>query len=353
MRCKECDYSLWNVRGRTCPECGAAFNPADHVFAPNMVQFCCIQCDQQYYGTDSNGLIVPREFACVKCGQHCSLSGDMLLRPAPGATEASIELEELPWTQQHSLGRIRAWWKTVWLCLGRPSTVGTAIARPRSSGAGAWLFALCVPLVASALLTVLVFYGIGAVSTSGSRYGGLRGSMLVEGAASMAFSLACIVAGMWLVTAVAAAISWLVLIWDGNGPKYSRVFACWAFGATPILLAAIPCVGPYCMSPVILVWTCVLAGIMMDRCKLARTGIVVLAAIAPPVMAFFAVAATVMVLVASVTAAMPGGTGGTMGGSGATPGAQVDSDDGGGPDPAMDGEPDAGADVEPASEPSP
>lgn len=336
MRCKGCDYSLWNVRGRTCPECGASFDPATHVFAPNMVQFCCINCDQQYYGTDSNGLIVPREFTCVKCGKHCSLSGDMLLRPAPGATEAAIEVEELPWTQRQSMGRLRSGWKTIWLCLGRPSSVGAVIGGPRPSGAGAWLMALCVPLVVSSMVTIMLFFGFEAASTSGTRYGGVQGRMLTEGAASVGLALAGIVVGLWVTVAISAGIAWLILLFDGRSPSYAKVFSCWAFASTPIMLAAIPCVGPYCMSPVIVVWTCVLAGIMMDKCKLARTGMVVLAAIAPPVVAGVSGVGLIMILMTSLASNMPAGGGATVGASGAA----VASPD----DPFATGDPDAAGD---------
>lgn len=28
MRCKTCNYRLWNLAGRTCPECGTGFRPS-------------------------------------------------------------------------------------------------------------------------------------------------------------------------------------------------------------------------------------------------------------------------------------------------------------------------------------
>ena len=82
MRCKGCGYSLWNVPGRTCPECGRGFVPSEFEFQANAVEFCCPGCMQQYYGSDEHGLPVPRAFDCVKCGAACELDS-MILRVAP------------------------------------------------------------------------------------------------------------------------------------------------------------------------------------------------------------------------------------------------------------------------------
>ena len=83
MRCQTCDYSLWNLTRRDCPECGKAFVPSDFEFEPNAVQYCCPHCEQVYYGDGPGGHLRPIEFDCVQCGQHVHMD-QMVLRPAGG-----------------------------------------------------------------------------------------------------------------------------------------------------------------------------------------------------------------------------------------------------------------------------
>ena len=83
MRCRTCDYPLWNLKTRQCPECGSQFSPVEYDFRPNTVRFCCPHCEQAYYGTDSRGHLEPRSFACVTCGEHLSMR-EMVLLPAEG-----------------------------------------------------------------------------------------------------------------------------------------------------------------------------------------------------------------------------------------------------------------------------
>ena len=87
MRCESCDYPLWNIASRSCPECGAEFRPSDFEFVPHTVRFCCPHCDHPYFGTDERGHVVPRAFACLQCGEAIDVD-EMVLRPVPGVAEA-------------------------------------------------------------------------------------------------------------------------------------------------------------------------------------------------------------------------------------------------------------------------
>ncbi len=81
MRCLKCDYSLFDIRERICPECGEPFALSSHVFDHCGVRFCCPHCDQQYYGTDLNGHLVPREFQCCRCRNRVSMHEMIVRRP--------------------------------------------------------------------------------------------------------------------------------------------------------------------------------------------------------------------------------------------------------------------------------
>jgi predicted RNA-binding Zn-ribbon protein involved in translation (DUF1610 family) len=99
MRCKICDYPLWNLTTRTCPECGSKFAPDEFEFVPNSVQYCCPHCAQAYFGTSEKGHLVPREFNCVKCGQRVQMN-EMVLRPAAGVKEEQTKPNPMPWLER-------------------------------------------------------------------------------------------------------------------------------------------------------------------------------------------------------------------------------------------------------------
>src|SRR5688500_7671887 len=107
MRCKSCDYSLWNLKARECPECGAGFVPSDFEFVPGAVRFCCPKCDQEYYGNGAKGHITPRQFTCVTCASVVDLD-EMILRPRDGIEEPQTLPGVMPWLERKKRGRIRA-----------------------------------------------------------------------------------------------------------------------------------------------------------------------------------------------------------------------------------------------------
>ena len=85
MRCQGCDYPLWNLTARQCPECGRPFRPSEFRFVANSVRFCCPHCGQDYYGTGPVGHLVPVEFDCVRCHRRVHMD-QMVLLPTEGVT---------------------------------------------------------------------------------------------------------------------------------------------------------------------------------------------------------------------------------------------------------------------------
>src|SRR5205809_3624053 len=96
MHCKQCDYPLWGLRTRECPECGKPFGPSSYEFVANSVRFCCPHCEQSYYGTGARGHLVPPHFDCVSCQRHIHMH-DMVLFPAHGLEEEQTAIEQMPW----------------------------------------------------------------------------------------------------------------------------------------------------------------------------------------------------------------------------------------------------------------
>ena len=140
MRCTSCDYALWNLKTRLCPECGRAFRPGDYEFVRNSVKFCCPHCNQAYYGTGPKGHLVPAEFDCVRCSRRIGMD-EMALLPAEGVDEKQTALDYMPWLERRRRGWWRAWGSMVWRALVAPSRLMRSV--PESSPVKqAWWFAV-------------------------------------------------------------------------------------------------------------------------------------------------------------------------------------------------------------------
>src|SRR6188508_3155005 len=162
MRCKNCDYPLWNLPARKCPECGTDFKPSDFHFVPNSVRFLCPHCEQCYYGTTPEGHLIPRTFSCVTCGQRIDMD-EMLLFPAEGVQEQHTAADVMPWLQRKQMGWFKGWIRTIGMAMVAPHKLVRAI--PLEGGLGESVFFLlithvlvavtgaCVPLLLMAMLT--------------------------------------------------------------------------------------------------------------------------------------------------------------------------------------------------------
>lgn len=126
MHCRTCDYPLWTIQARSCPECGEPFRPSDYEFAPNAVQFCCPHCQQCYYGTDWRGHLVPSRFECVGCGRAVEMD-EMIVRPAVDGGPSVRMVDTMPWFERDRRGVVRAWLATIGAAMTRPQHLIRAV----------------------------------------------------------------------------------------------------------------------------------------------------------------------------------------------------------------------------------
>jgi hypothetical protein len=126
MRCAKCQYALWNIESRLCPECGSGFTPSEFRFAPDSVKFCCPHCRQAYYGTDSDGLIQPRAFDCARCHKPITLD-QMIVSPADGVDEDDTRGPIVPWIERRSIGRPMALLRTMLDSMLRPIRLASSM----------------------------------------------------------------------------------------------------------------------------------------------------------------------------------------------------------------------------------
>lgn len=156
MFCKTCQYPLWNLKDRTCPECGSGFVPSRFAFVPNSVQFCCPHCQQAYYGTSANGHLVPPVFDCVSCAARIEMD-EMVLLPASGIDEKRTRARVNPWLEGGGRGRGKRWLRTVLYSMVTPGSL--ILATPREAPKRRTLaFAVCTVMTAMAISVVMPFF---------------------------------------------------------------------------------------------------------------------------------------------------------------------------------------------------
>lgn len=259
MRCKQCEYPLWNLTPRPCPECGLAFKPSDFDLVPGAVRFLCPACGQQYFGTDERGHLDPAEFDCRACGTHIRMD-EMALVPREGVSESGALVALLPWLDRRRIGFFRGWFTTIRLVMIRPFE-----AARRVRGTGQVRRALWFAIFSNFVFGFVGFAGLIlpfmllAVISSGRVPVAALFWMLASLALLMLvpmFAYALLIS-LWSVTAHVA------LRLTGPAPRSFRttmVMLCYASGANA--LAGFPCIGPY-LAVVSWIWPLVSGVIML------------------------------------------------------------------------------------------
>lgn len=239
MRCRTCDYRLWNLPSRQCPECGTPFRPRDYDFVPNSVQFRCPHCTQVYYGTGERGHLEPVEFDCIACARHVHMD-EMVLLPAEGLDEEQTRVERMPWLDRRKRGAPRAWLSCVGMALVAPGRL-MKLTPMTSSTAAAWWFAVFTQLLTlvGVLLPFLLFVGVLGGSRGGgpgvAEFGVRAGGLLCVGLPGFVAFIALeglIAHGLLVATGKTA---------GGLGRTYQAL--CYGSGAG--VVSAVPCLGWY------------------------------------------------------------------------------------------------------------
>lgn len=255
MNCRKCNYPLWNLPDRRCPECGQEFVPSDFDFVARSVRFLCPHCQQQYFGTDDRGHLVPRSFNCVKCQQFIDID-EMILVPAENTSERDTQKDVNPWTDSFAGGPIKRWWIT----LGRSFVNPTRLIKstpPESTSRRALGFAL-TNVMLPWLLSIGVVMVFAALPMAGGRGGGAG-----------AFGFLLVMLALWILGPLIflllwAGISHFILAITGPSESFRRTAHSLWYSSGPYVMCAVPCLGAY-LAPVAIIWWGVCATLMMTR----------------------------------------------------------------------------------------
>lgn len=303
MRCKTCDYRLWNLVARRCPECGTPFRPSEFEFVHDSVQFCCPHCDTAYYGTTEQGHLAPAEFTCVGCNRPVNMD-EMVLRPTEGLEEEQTKVGKAPWLERRERGFLKAWLATIGMALVAPASFIRVV--PIGSSVGpAWAFAASIALVTYAVWVIplgllgLVMAGVigggGTVYTIGAGCA-LLGYALLMGVAALVFL------AVWGLTAHG-----LVRLSGSCAGTLGRTYQALCYSSGANVISAIPCLGIYFGW----IWWLISAALMLKEAQKVSGMRAVLAAVTFPVLSLAALATAYVWLVFSfmpATTAMAGGT---------------------------------------------
>lgn len=278
MRCKNCDYRLWNLVSRQCPECGTEFLPHEFEFVLNSVQFCCLYCQQAYYGTGDKGHLEPIEFECVSCHRRIHMD-QMIVLPTEGVEEDQTKIGHMPWLERQQIGTIRAWWRSIGMAMSRPGQLIKMVPVDGSTGQ-AWWFALFTHtvLALAALAVFTAIFALLAIPFSGGARGGPGPGFLIRPlgkAAGVCLIAVPVVIAIWgLVT------HGLLRLTGQTTAGIGRTYQAIGFSAGANVACAIPCLGQYFGW----IWWLVSAVIMVKVGQKVHGGRAALAVLALPVL---------------------------------------------------------------------
>lgn len=291
MNCKNCNYPLWQLKARVCPECGTPFKPSDFEFVLNSVRFCCPDCGQEYYGTGADGHLDPIEFDCVNCKRHLHMD-QMVLRPAEGVDERQTSPSPMPWLERKRIGFFKGWMRTIGRALVMPGRLIESVPEDSSLGS-AWVFAVLTYLATMMVLFVpmMVLMAISAAGMGGGMGGGL--TMLFEMAVAI---LVGILVFLFAIFMWANITHGLLKLTGKTAFGIHRTFQviCYSSGAN--VASGVPCVGGYFGW----IWWTISATIMLRAGQRVSGWRAALAGVLPPVLVVGSLVGLYVALIISV-----------------------------------------------------
>lgn len=277
MRCRTCDYTLWGIRDRVCPECGAPFKPSDFLFRRSAVAYHCPHCDQPYFGMTAQGHLKPRTFSCVTCSREIDMD-EMVLTPTDGVREDFTAADEKnPWEARKGFGIFRAWFRTVWMSMAAPSRLIQMSSARGLAGSAVWFAAFTTILIGFASMVSWMIFGL---VVSGMFAGGAM-SLLFVIPVTLFYTL---FGGLFIVIVIMAwslGTHMLLALSGGTERGIGRTVMAISYGSGVNIVAAIPLVGMYAALGV-WVWWGVSSGLMLAETHRVSKTRAIIASITPP-----------------------------------------------------------------------
>lgn len=278
MRCKVCEYRLWNLAARHCPECGTAFRPSEFEFVLNSVRFLCPHCQQDYYGTGEDGHLEPIEFDCVRCGQHIHMD-QMIVLPTQDVAEVQTQVDRNPWLERKGWGAIKAWFVMIGRGMFAPVRLMRSTLPTSSAWSAIWFACLTIFLYAVVGGGVLMLFPFFTMLGAGGGGG--------TGATFMAIFLAAPTVGVMLLMGIWGLLAHAILRASGDTAyEIGRTFQAIGYSSGANVFTALPCLSFY-LAPIGWIWWGVSATLMLREGQKVSGLRATAAGVGPPLLAVF------------------------------------------------------------------
>lgn len=305
MDCPGCNYALWNLTNRQCPECGRPWKPSEFDFTLNSVQFKCPHCAQSYYGTGEKGHLIPSSFECVSCHRPIAMD-ECVLEPTEGVSEDRTKVAEQPWHNRAKIGRFRAFFRTILQsCFAPHELMGRT--PPSDPPSEAVLFGV---------LANAIYGALGLAVCGAMVWGGGGASVGTIAAVLGGFVAIGVFVGLWVVAAHFIAIGGSQFTEsayteadstaEAEPLRIGRAVQAIAYSSAAMALAAVPCLGMW-LAPISVLWWAVCAGVMISVGYRTTTPRAVLAGLAGPAIAVCLAVIGISIAAITENAATPGG----------------------------------------------
>ena len=306
MRCKTCDYRLWNLSSRHCPECGSQFSPSEHDFVPNSVSFHCPHCDQVYYGIGRRGHLKPYEFDCVGCDSHINMD-QMVLRPRADLGEDQTVADRNPWLDRKKVGKFKAWFIMLGRAMGAPGRLMKSTPEQSSTVQAFWY--ACVTLAIVCAPTLLAYFAVIILVALNMGGGGSMGPMLAVTGSMAGGSLVMLGVLMGFVVIWGLVTHGVLRISGGSAGGIGRTYQALFYSCGTNIIAVVPCLNFYVFWAGWIWWT-VSAILMVSAGQKVHGGRSALAVLTLPVLTFLGlIGAIAFAISASAGAAGTGAVG--------------------------------------------
>ncbi len=242
MHCHNCQYPLWNLSSRTCPECGASFTLQDFLFLRDSARIHCQHCPHTYTAPAESGSLLralpsppwapakegpPLPPLCPQCNGLHDLD-TLVVTPADPDAIAVPAAGINPWIWRE-LPLIKRWYRTLALAFTRLEFV-TDGTPARGANLASFIFALVTTTLAigAAAVPFVVILGVKSL----------------RAAAIFIAVVPLIAIGFTLLAAVWSFCAHAILSATGSlrGDRW-LTFRSMCYGASGLVFAAIPCFG--------------------------------------------------------------------------------------------------------------
>ena len=267
MQCKSCGYSLWNLPGHICPECGVSYDIHELRFRPETVAFACPQCGRHHAGQGERYLPADEPtMNCRGCDRTLEVRDMPVVLLADDPDQAiAAEGDPLQWEKRIEIGYSWSFARTWALGTFKPHRLAGRLLADQGLRDSYWFAVRCWFIGWFSGVTIVVF----AFLSSWLIDERSEVLIVVKTLAIVLLSLMASMtwAGLWVPlvcgSCAAAAHGFLVLSGQVRG-GFNTTWRSFLYGQGPIAFGMVPFVGWF-LFPLFQFWALICTTIIVSR----------------------------------------------------------------------------------------